>query len=317
MTISNPSVSVIVPTFNSGEILDRCLLSIKQNKSKYSYEVIVVDAGSCDDTLAIARRHAHKVIAGTPRTINRNKGIDVSEGAIICFTDSDCIVPPDWIDTLVDQLLRLNTEDRAVVGVGGGNVPLLENPSLEELAVARAMRSPFISFKARNTAAYKALCQVTHNPPMNSACFRSVVQEMGGFVEQSGYPEDLDLDARILMRGYKLYFIPNLVVHHKHKSSYSKFRSQMLDFGRKRVRVNRKHRHISRFYHYGPMLLCLMLYSPLLFIPVLMALTNGLYTVLRDREIRLFLPVTRLTLSFYRSYGMGELQAMRDKERHQ
>jgi len=63
------------------------------------------------------------------------------------------------------------------------------------------MRSPLISFKARNTATYDKQRQVTHNPPMNSACFRWAIEKVGGFREEPGYPEDLDLDARIIARG--------------------------------------------------------------------------------------------------------------------
>jgi len=313
--MSAVKVSVVVPVLNSSHSLESCLASIKRNNGKYQYEVIVVDAGSTDVSMEIANKYADKVINGTPHQINRNKGIANAEGEIICFTDSDCIVPEKWLERLADGLRKLNKKDSKVVGVGGGNIPLLENPSLEELAISLAMRSPFISFRARNTANYETEQLVSHNPPLNSACFKWAIEEVQGFREESGYPEDLDLDAKIVNRGYKLYYLPDLLVQHKHKSSFEKFARQMEDFGRKRARVNRVHKHIAGLHHYGPLLLCLMLYSPLLFIPVSMALANALYMSLKEHNLRLFTPIARLTLSFYRNYGMGEIKALRRNER--
>ncbi len=305
-------VSVVVPTFESVGTLEKCLSSIRANRSKYSYEIIVADAGSQDDTLKIAGKYADKVLNGIPRRINRNIGVAHARGDIICFTDSDCTVPENWIQGLVDGLLRLNNADSSVAGIGSGNITA-ENSTLQEQAIAAAMRSPLISFKARNTAVYDTECRVTHNPPMNSACFKRVIEEVGGFREEPGYPEDLDLDAKILERGYKLYYLPGLLVYHKHKTNYKKFARQMRDFGGKRVRVNRNHKSIARFYHYGPLILCLMLYSPLFFLPLFMALANAVYVSVKEKTTSLILPLIRLTLSFYRSYGLGELNAIMGK----
>lgn len=303
-------VSIVIPVLNGEATLEKCLESIRVNRTRYTYEIIVVDAGSTDRSVEIARRYTDKVFLGKWHTIDRNTGIDSATGRIVCFTDSDCAVPPDWIDQLVDGLLELHEQDPRVVGVGGGNAPLLEDPTPTEQAIVRALRSPLVSFKARNTATYGRVRQVMHNPPVNSACFRSVLDEMGGFVQEPGYPEDVDLDARIVARGYKLYYLPHVTVLHKHRSSLEAFARQMRDFGTKRCRVNRQHRRISRFYHYGPLFLCLMLHSPLFFVPIGMALANALVVSLRDRAFRFFFPVLRLTLDFYRNYGLGEMKAV-------
>ena len=96
--MSEVKVSVVIPTLNSAETLKRCLTSIRANRTKYKYEIIVADAGSSDETQQIARKHADRVLNGAPARINRNKGVENAEGEIICFTDSDCVVPEDWID---------------------------------------------------------------------------------------------------------------------------------------------------------------------------------------------------------------------------
>ena len=313
--MSEVTVSVVIPTLNSEDTLEKCLASVKSNITRHKYEVIVVDAGSTDGTAEIAKKYADKYLKGTPSRINRNKGIENARGGIICFTDSDCIVPENWIDSLVEGLIRLHQRDERIVGVGSGNIPVLEDGSLMEVAIAKAMRSPFVSFKARNTAVYKDECEVLHNPPLNSAYFKWVLDRIDGFREEPGYPEDLDLDARIVASGYKLYYLPDVLVYHKHKTDPQKFARQMQDFGRKRLRVNREHRNISRLYHWGPVFLCMMLYSPLFFIPLSMALLNAVYVSLVEEGFRLFFPVVRLTLGFYQNYGLGEMKAVMEGQR--
>ena len=308
--MSEVKVSVVIPAFNSAQTLEKCLTSIRSNTSKYSYEIIVVDAGSDGETIEIAKKHADKVLSGMPSRINRNKGIKAAQGEIICFTDSDCVVPEDWIDKLVDGLLRLNGKDNKVVGVGGSNISSFENHSPVELAISKAMRSPLISFRARNTAIYKDERQVVHNPPINSALFKWVIKEVGGFREEPGYPEDLDLDIKIIENGYKLYYLPSPSVQHKHKTSPQGFAEQMRDFGRKRVRVKREHVKAWRFYHYGPLFLYLMLYSPLFFIPLAMALVNAIYVSFQAKNLRLLGAIFKLTISFYKNYGSGEAEIL-------
>jgi len=261
--MSEARVSVVIPTLNSAETLERCLTSIKANNTKYEYEVIVVDAGSNDETIEIARKYAHKVLDGMPSRINRNIGVEAARGEIICFTDSDCFVPEDWIDRLVDGLLRLNVKDNKIVGVGGGNIPSLNNPSLEELAVSKA---------------------------------------------------DSALDAKLVEKGYKLYYVPNLLVYHRHASDIKRFSKQMYAYGWGRVKLGKRHRKYFQFHHYGPIFLCLMTFSPLFFIPLGMALANAIYVSLGERNRHLFPPLVRLTISFYVNYGRGEILALRGKQ---
>ncbi len=311
--VNQLSVSAVVPTFNSARTLEQCLASIRSNRTRYKYEVIVVDAGSNDATLETARRYADKVLmasSNAPR-INRQQGVDNSLGEVICFTDSDCVVPEDWIEKLVDGLLRLNHQDPQVVGVGGGNVPLLENPSFMEKAIAKAMRSPLVSFRARNTALYRRQCQVRHNPPLNSALFKWAIQMVGGFDEEQGYGgEDMALDAKLVGRGFKLYYLPEVLVYHRHRANFKAFVWQMYKLGRASVRIRRKFKGYLPLFYHGPTLLFLMSFTPFIVIPLGMALLNASYVCLRERTPLLFFHLTLLTMSFYISYGLGRVSYM-------
>jgi glycosyltransferase involved in cell wall biosynthesis len=82
-------VSVIVPTKNSSETLEECLLSIK-NQTYKNIELIVVDNFSTDNTPEIAKKYADKFLQiGPERSAQRNFGVKNSIGYLVAIIDSD------------------------------------------------------------------------------------------------------------------------------------------------------------------------------------------------------------------------------------
>jgi glycosyltransferase involved in cell wall biosynthesis len=97
------SVSVIVPTKNSEEVILECLSSLF-NQSMKPLEVIVVDGRSTDDTLSLARSYPVKVIVEEEPTSlpnARNLGIENAEGEFIFIVDSDIVVDRDCIKNAI------------------------------------------------------------------------------------------------------------------------------------------------------------------------------------------------------------------------
>lgn len=102
--------SVIIPTFNGGELLRACLKSVaKLNFPKQDFEVIVVDNNSTDDTRAIIAEFPFKYVLEDRTQTSyaaRNAGVAVARGDILAFTDSDCEVHPDWLNHILDAARR-------------------------------------------------------------------------------------------------------------------------------------------------------------------------------------------------------------------
>lgn len=104
MTImkENPLVSIVIPTLNSENTLEQCLLSIK-NQTYQNYEIIVVDGGSADKTVEIASKIGAKVINANIKSMTKqtNIGILHSMGKYVYRVDSDVILPPIMVEECV------------------------------------------------------------------------------------------------------------------------------------------------------------------------------------------------------------------------
>lgn len=109
-------VSVVVPVYNVQRYLDKCVSSIL-NQTYSDIEVILVDDGSSDRSGDICDRYSlidkrvkvlHQENAGVGAA--RNAGIEMAQGELICFVDSDDFLPVDAILILVNEYKRANAD---------------------------------------------------------------------------------------------------------------------------------------------------------------------------------------------------------------
>lgn len=111
-------ISVVIPAFNEAEFLGACLHSLVLQATERPFEVIVVNNGSTDATVAVAEKFFNllnlKIICepNLGRGAARRAGFRASSGQIIFSTDADAVVPHDWIEQLAS---RLDTGDAVAV----------------------------------------------------------------------------------------------------------------------------------------------------------------------------------------------------------
>jgi glycosyltransferase involved in cell wall biosynthesis len=99
------SVSAVIPTLNSEKYLDECLASVRSQDYHGKLEIVLVDGGSTDQTLEIARRHSIDQVLENPlQTGEAGKavGFRAARGELILTMDSDnVLVGTDWLARMV------------------------------------------------------------------------------------------------------------------------------------------------------------------------------------------------------------------------
>lgn len=108
---SSGTVSIIIPTKNEGDVLEQCLKSVF-DQSVSSNEVIIVDGGSTDSTLEIAKKFNVKVIRegrfSSPANA-RNLGAENAKGQILLIMDADVILDRDCLKNAIEIFADRNT----------------------------------------------------------------------------------------------------------------------------------------------------------------------------------------------------------------
>lgn len=246
-------VSIVIPTKNNGDILEKCLASIKTlDYPKDEIEVIIVDGHSTDNTIEIAKRYGCKIMYENVGTIGgaRNIGVEHSNGEYIVFTDSDCVVDKNWLKNLIGQF-----NDEKIASVGGPNVTPEDDTEFAKCAgdVLKFLSNPGprYGFNANEVMA------IYHNPTCNVAYRKSILQEVGGFNSKLITCDDEELDYRITEKGYKILFTPHARVLHYRRPTWKKFAKMAFNYGIGRMQVIKLHRDTGRWYHYTPPMLTL------------------------------------------------------------
>lgn len=110
----NPTVSLIITTYNEETNIVRCIYSISKSLSKLPFEIIVVDNNSNDDTLLAIEKLPVRLLKQKTQGCgpSRQLGQEHANGKYILLGDADCLYPPDWINSMMK---KLNSEGVAVV----------------------------------------------------------------------------------------------------------------------------------------------------------------------------------------------------------
>jgi hypothetical protein len=112
--MARPFVSVIVPVRNAPGHIRRCLDALMQQTYPHDrFEVLVVDNGSTDETVAVIQSYAVRLLVETSMASPypaRNLGIRHAQGDIIALLDADCTPAPTWLEQGVAPLAAGTTD---------------------------------------------------------------------------------------------------------------------------------------------------------------------------------------------------------------
>jgi GT2 family glycosyltransferase len=231
-------VSVVVCTYNRAQQLATCLTQLgDQSLERSSYEIIVFDDCSTDETASVvARFHVRPIRSerNVGPSVGRNLGAKAATAPIIAFTDDDCVPDREWLEQL---LVAFSGPD--VLGVGGKIEPLRTdrlllryyeacNPFAHNPHPATAdggLRERFdaylqSSFRLRSLPDdQESLFAIAAG---NMAIRRSAFELLGGFNEHfaaGGEEDDLCMRLHKLRPDAKLRYSPKAIVLHDYDAS--------------------------------------------------------------------------------------------------
>ena len=213
-----PLVSIVIPTFNGMAHLPVCLASLCAQRYQ-PLEIILVDNGSTDDSVAFVQREfpdvriislAHnQVFAGAV-----NAGIRAAAGAVIVLLNNDTEADAAWLSELVSAL---ELEPRA--GMAASKLRLFDRRELLHSAGDAYGRD---GMPINRGAWQPDTGQFDHDRLVFAPCGgaaayrRSMLDAIGSFDEDLvAYCEDVDLAWRAQLAGYLCVFAPRAIVYHK------------------------------------------------------------------------------------------------------
>ena len=254
-------LSIIIVNWNGGQLLSRCIETVVSSAPKVTYEIVIVDNASADDSLDRLRANevaAPMIDSGQIRIIlnSDNRGFGAANNQAFAVVDSpyvfllnlDTEVPPGTIDTLIDKLKSdpkigacgpkmLNTDGSLQVSAFF-NPPRVWHTVLSQLwlyrLLPRRIRGELLLGGHWNHDRERCV------PMLGGAAIlarREMIEQVGGFDERFHmYAEDNEWCWRITNSNWRLLFVPEaLLLHHGAQSSGKRWSN--MDYIRVKMRA--------------------------------------------------------------------------------
>ena len=208
--MTEPKVSVIIPTFNHARLLGRAVRSVL-GQTWQSYELIIVDDGSSDETPEVIAGFADERIRAIKHEQNKGKSAAlnnagaVAQGSYVAFLDDD----DEWLPEKLGKQVKLLDEAPSGVGLIYTWRQLVDETGETPPATAgMSMRGDLYEQMLRwNLPVPASTWMVT----------REALESVGGFNEKIRVSNDLEFIVRLCERGWHVDVVPQvLVVKYKH-----------------------------------------------------------------------------------------------------
>ena len=255
--------SIIIPVYNRPQEVSELLSSLTLQTNK-DFEVIIVEDGSttrCDQVVdqfrdLLSIQYFFKPNSGPGPS--RNFGFEHARGEYFIVFDSDCIIPPGYLE-VVEKSIRENAWD-----AWGGPDKAHEDFTLIQRAMGYTMSSVLTTGGIRGGKQRIGWFQPRS---YNMGLSRSVFEKTGGF-KFSHFAEDIELSIRMKKSGFKVGLIADAFVYHKRRATFRQFFRQVFNFGKGRVLIGSAHPEEIKPAHWFPTLF-LLASAGLLLLPLL------------------------------------------------
>ena len=218
-------VTVIIPHWNGEDILRRCLLSLRKTRYK-DFKILIVNNGSTDGSIPAVVKHFPEVRIVHSRTNlgfaeGCNLGIRSSTSPYVVLLNNDTEVTPDWLAPLVEvadknphvaaiqpKMLSIqNQKQFDYCGAAGGEMDIFGYP----FAKGRIFDILETDYKQYDKSRY-----IFWATGATALLRRSALDRVGLLDECFfAHMEEIDLDWRFQLAGFRIQVIPGVVVYHQ------------------------------------------------------------------------------------------------------
>jgi GT2 family glycosyltransferase len=205
-----PTISILICSRDRRSDLDSIVSDLKGMKTRYPYEIIVVEETDRPRPIAGVSYFSHPV-KNFGFAYARNLSVEKAAGTILVFVDDDCRIKDRWLDSLLRPF-----REESVVGVQGGVV-------VPEGTNAVGWAETILGFPGggakRIIASGGKVQDTTEISTLNSAYRRRVIEAVGGFDALLKWGGEDYLLAKKVSHYGKCLFVPDALVAHRARGS--------------------------------------------------------------------------------------------------
>lgn len=236
-----PEVSFIIPLHRDGPTFRRCLDAYFHLEGTDPFEVIVV----ADQPVSELPGQVVRVVTGssvdTSPATKRDAGGAVARGSILAYIDDDAYPAPDWMERASEALREAD-----VSGIGGPGLTPPESTWRERLG-GSVYESPLGSGPLRHRFLPVGDPRDSDDlPAFNFAVRRSAMEAVGGWASTFYGGEDTKVCLELVRAGFRLRYVPDLVVYHHRRAVLLPHLRQVANVGRHRGFFVRRYPETSR-----------------------------------------------------------------------
>lgn len=239
--------SLIVPVYNRPQEVDELLQSLTEQSHK-EFEVVIVEDGSTISSEKVVEGYQDKlpisyycIPNGGPGQA-RNYGASKAKGEYLIVLDSDCVIPPGYIQSVKANLAETNAE------AFGGPDRASESFTPIQKAISYSMTSFFTTGGIRGG---KKKIDKFYPRSFNMGIKKEIYDTLGGFAKMR-FGEDIDFSIRIYKAGYKVALFQSAWVYHKRRTDWRKFWRQVYNSGIARINLYKKYPDSLKLVHLLP-----------------------------------------------------------------
>ena len=303
--------SLIIPVFNRPNEIDELLKSLTKQTYQNDFEVIIIEDGSTNTAANIIAKYSDLINikyffkANSGAGPSRNFGMQKAKGNYFVIFDSDCIIPPNYLNA-VEKALKKNYSD----AYGGADMAHTSFTIFQK-AINYSMTSFLTTGGIRGN---KNSVDKFQPRSFNMGISKKAFEVTNGF-SSIKIGEDIDLTFRLWENDFGTQFIEEANVYHKRRSTFQQFFKQTYAFGKARPLLNRRYPKTAKITYWFPtiflvLLICsiiLMFLNTPLFLLCFAIYFIGIFfdSFIKSKKITVAIVSIITTIIQFIGYGLG------------